>query len=250
MRAGIAQNAVSRIERGDVDAGFSTVRTLIRACGFEPEISLATRDSSYARDVRRLRGLTPRERLDHAVHLAYVAQSTRRAAASTTSRMRHSERGAPRRVAGLALRPARRLARARRPRRRVRPDRGRCRRPPGLAASHVRHRHRARAGSAQPRRACGTRSPISTRRRSPSRRRQSESDVSFYTPFGHVDVHRRPAGFASYAELRRGSEPIQLEPDLAVLASSLRDIVRSRLAAGDNRQLPALEAALELERAS
>ena len=74
-----------------------------------------------------------------------------------------------------------------------------------------------------------------------------QSDVSFYTPFGHVDVHHRPAGFTSYAELRRDSHPIQLEPGLTVHASSLRDIIRSRLAAGDDRQLPALEAALELE---
>ncbi len=73
---------------------------------------------------------------------------------------------------------------------------------------------------------------------------------SFYTPLGHVDVHHRPAGFANYAELRRGSRPIQLEPDLTVHASSLRDIIRSRLAAGDDRQLPALEAALELEQGS
>ena len=73
---------------------------------------------------------------------------------------------------------------------------------------------------------------------------------SFYTPSGHVDVHERPAGFASYAELRRGSRPVQLEPDLTVHASSLRDIIRSRLAAGDDRQLPALEAALELEQGS
>ena len=77
-----------------------------------------------------------------------------------------------------------------------------------------------------------------------------QTDVSFYTPFGHVDVHHRPAGFTSYAELRRGSHPIQLEPGLTVHASSLRDIIRSRLAAGDDRQLPALEAALELEGAS
>ncbi len=76
------------------------------------------------------------------------------------------------------------------------------------------------------------------------------SDVSYYTPFGHVDVHHRPAGFTSYADLRRGSHPIQLEPDLTVHASSLRDIIRSRLAAGDDRQLPALEAALELDRTS
>ena len=32
-RAGMAQNAVSRIERGEVDAGFGTVTELVRACG-------------------------------------------------------------------------------------------------------------------------------------------------------------------------------------------------------------------------
>jgi transcriptional regulator with XRE-family HTH domain len=79
-RAGMAQNAVSRIERGEVDAGFSTVRKLVRACGFEPQIRLAAKDSSYARDVRRRRDLTPGERLAHGVRLAHVAQSTRRAA--------------------------------------------------------------------------------------------------------------------------------------------------------------------------
>lgn len=73
---------------------------------------------------------------------------------------------------------------------------------------------------------------------------------SFYSLFGHVDVHHNPAGFTSYTELRRGSRPIQLEPGLTVHASSLRDIIRSRLAAGDDRQLPALEAALELETGS
>jgi hypothetical protein len=76
------------------------------------------------------------------------------------------------------------------------------------------------------------------------------SDISFYTPFGHVDVHGCPAGFTSYAELRRGCHLIQLEPGLTVHASSLRDIIRSRLAAGDERQLPALEAALEDGRGS
>jgi hypothetical protein len=75
------------------------------------------------------------------------------------------------------------------------------------------------------------------------------TDVSFYTPFGHIDVHHHPAGFSGYGELRRGSRAIQLEPNLTVHASPLRDIIRSRLAAGDDRQLPALEAALELEEA-
>lgn len=71
-------------------------------------------------------------------------------------------------------------------------------------------------------------------------------DVSYSTPFGHLDLHYKPAGFESYAALRRNAVPMQLEPDLTVLVSPLRDIIRSRTAAGDQRQLPALETALEL----
>ena len=77
---GMAQNAVSRLERGEVDAGFGTVTRLVRACGFEPQISLAAVDSSYSRDVRRLLALTPLQRLELGVNLAHVAQSMRRAA--------------------------------------------------------------------------------------------------------------------------------------------------------------------------
>lgn len=73
-------------------------------------------------------------------------------------------------------------------------------------------------------------------------------DLSFATPFGHVDLHHRPAGFGSYAALRHNALSVQLGPDLTVLVSPLRDIIHSRTAAGDQRQLPALEAALELGR--
>ncbi|MEI7761373.1 MAG: helix-turn-helix transcriptional regulator [Thermoleophilia bacterium] len=79
-RAGMAQNAVSRIERGEVDAGFGTVTELVRACGLEPQITLAARDPSYERDVRRRLALTPLERLELGVHHAHAAQSIRRAA--------------------------------------------------------------------------------------------------------------------------------------------------------------------------
>ncbi|WP_114795748.1 helix-turn-helix domain-containing protein [Gaiella occulta] len=79
-RAGMAQNAVSRIERGEVDASFASVTRLVRACGLEPRISLAAGDASYARDVRRRLALTPLQRLELGVNLAHVAQSTRRAA--------------------------------------------------------------------------------------------------------------------------------------------------------------------------
>jgi transcriptional regulator with XRE-family HTH domain len=79
-RAGMAQNGVSRIERGEVDPSFGTVVRLVRACGLEPEIALAARDDSYARDIRRRLALTPAQRLEHAVNLAHVSQAARRAA--------------------------------------------------------------------------------------------------------------------------------------------------------------------------
>ena len=83
--SGMAQHAVSRIERGQVDPGFSTVVRLVRACGFEPEISLANRDPSYARDVRRRLSLPPLGRLELAVQLAHTAQTTRRAALTSSA---------------------------------------------------------------------------------------------------------------------------------------------------------------------
>lgn len=72
------------------------------------------------------------------------------------------------------------------------------------------------------------------------------ADLSLWTPFGYIDLHHRPAGFSTYSALRRNALPLRLEPGLTVLVSPLRDIIRSRLAAGDDRQLPALEATLEL----
>ncbi len=77
---GMAQNAVSRIERGEVDAGFRTVIELVQACGLEPRITMAARDPSYARDVRRRLVLTPLQRLELGVDHSRVAQATRRAA--------------------------------------------------------------------------------------------------------------------------------------------------------------------------
>ena len=90
-RSGVAQNAVSRIERGQIDPGFATVVALVRACGFELQTSFATHDSSYARDVRRRLALSPRERLDVAVELAQAAQHAALAGAGAS---RSSERTA------------------------------------------------------------------------------------------------------------------------------------------------------------
>ena len=73
------------------------------------------------------------------------------------------------------------------------------------------------------------------------------SDQRFYSPSGYIDLHPRPTGFATYAAVRRNALLLELEPGLAVLVSPVRDIIRSRIAAGDERQLPALEAVLDHE---
>lgn len=78
-RATMAQNAVSRIERGEVEPGFSTVLTLLRACGYSPQILLAAADDSYARDIAQRLQLDPRQRLEQATQLARASQEMRRA---------------------------------------------------------------------------------------------------------------------------------------------------------------------------
>jgi hypothetical protein len=70
--------------------------------------------------------------------------------------------------------------------------------------------------------------------------------ASFSTRYGYVDAIATPTGLGSYTSLRRDARRVALEPGLNVLCSSLRDILRLRIATGDLRQIPALEAVLEL----
>jgi predicted transcriptional regulator len=79
-RAGMAQNAIARIESGKVKTSFETIRDVVRACGFEPEISLATRDNSYRRDIKRRLASSPADRVAQATDLAHTSQRLRRSA--------------------------------------------------------------------------------------------------------------------------------------------------------------------------
>jgi hypothetical protein len=69
---------------------------------------------------------------------------------------------------------------------------------------------------------------------------------TMFTTYGFIDLHFAVAGFDGYAAVRRNAISLGLEPDLRITVSPIRDIIRSRLAAGDTRQLPALLATLEL----
>lgn len=80
---------------------------------------------------------------------------------------------------------------------------------------------------------------------------QEVSPVStWWTPHGHVDLYAAVAGFSAYGPLERRAIVIELEPGLSVRVLGIRDIIRSRLAAGDDRQQSALAEVLRLTHAA
>jgi hypothetical protein len=77
----------------------------------------------------------------------------------------------------------------------------------------------------------------------------AELDVSFFTPHGYLDVVSRPAGVRSYGELRRNALTIEVAVGVVARVASVRDLIRSKLAAGRDRdlaKLPALQVLAEL----
>lgn len=68
------------------------------------------------------------------------------------------------------------------------------------------------------------------------------------TSAGYLDVCLRPSGTGGYDDLRREASSELLAPDLTVSVASLRDVIRSKEAAGrdkDLAQLPLLRRTLE-----
>lgn len=63
-RAGVSQSLVARIEGGGVDASFSRVVQLVRACALDLEIHVVPLDEDAWTLVERGAALTPDERLD------------------------------------------------------------------------------------------------------------------------------------------------------------------------------------------
>lgn len=79
-RAGTTQSAIARLETGKSAPSLDTVQRLIRACGLDLEVALVERDDSDASQARRLRGLTPAQRLDRGVKVARQLRHLRREA--------------------------------------------------------------------------------------------------------------------------------------------------------------------------
>jgi transcriptional regulator with XRE-family HTH domain len=88
LRAGISQaelgrrvgrpaSAISRWERGSVKPSLETLRELIRACGLEVTLGLATYDDSYVRDIEMSLALPPAERVRRAVAAANALERLR-----------------------------------------------------------------------------------------------------------------------------------------------------------------------------
>lgn len=78
----------------------------------------------------------------------------------------------------------------------------------------------------------------------------AQSDLwSLTTDAGDLDLVFTPAGTAGYSDLRR--DALELDLGVSVLVASLRDVIRSKEAAGrpkDLAQLPALRQTLEVLR--
>jgi hypothetical protein len=71
---------------------------------------------------------------------------------------------------------------------------------------------------------------------------------TFVTRFGFLDVCLRPGGTQGFADLQRAASAERLTDTLTVSVASLADVIRSKEAAGrdrDLRVLPALRMALE-----
>lgn len=68
--AGTTQSAIARLETGRTTPSFDTVLRLVRLCGFDLDVALVVRDGSDWAQARRLRPLSPAERLDRAAGVA------------------------------------------------------------------------------------------------------------------------------------------------------------------------------------
>lgn len=70
------------------------------------------------------------------------------------------------------------------------------------------------------------------------------------TTYGELDIAAVPAGTRGYADLRQGATPTKIGP-IEVLVASLSDVIRSKEAAGrdkDRRALPVLRELLAKQR--
>ncbi len=79
-RAGTTQSAIARLETGRTTPSLDAVQRLIRHCGLDLEVALVERDDSDASQARRLRALTPSQRLDRGVKVAARMRQLRTAA--------------------------------------------------------------------------------------------------------------------------------------------------------------------------
>lgn len=77
---------------------------------------------------------------------------------------------------------------------------------------------------------------------------ESADSWTLVTSAGELDIHFSPAGTRGYDDLRRDADRLQLDEGLTVLVASLLDVIRSKEAAGrekDTAMLPLLRRTLE-----
>jgi transcriptional regulator with XRE-family HTH domain len=80
-RAGTSQSAIARWESGAVQPSLERLRELVRACGLDLGFRMANYDDSYVADIEQYLGLTPEQRIDHALRRAEIVRELSEAAA-------------------------------------------------------------------------------------------------------------------------------------------------------------------------
>jgi len=219
------RSQIARWEADDVDPGFSTVRRVLRACGFDLSTALVPFDPNAPREARlvELQRLTPKERLDAALARGGLEQTGYNLdpypiiAALEEQRLDYILIGSVARV----LQGADEV-------------------PAGVDITFPK---RALHATGDALRAFAIRAPAAVFR---------DGDAWVYwSTTGHIRAVEQPSGTRGYDDLRRKAERVHLGRGLRPRVASPGDLVRMLEALGRPEQVEQLEAmrrVVELDR--
>ena len=77
-RVGRPASQIARWERGDVKPPLETLREMIRACGLDLTLGLASHDDSYLAHINRQLGVSPAQRVEHMRKVAATQRAMRK----------------------------------------------------------------------------------------------------------------------------------------------------------------------------
>jgi len=237
-RAGVAQQEITRYERGRVTPSLERLRALIAACGLELTFALARADDSYDAQIVAVLALAQSLRLEHALRDAQPLRVARAQASGASAPTHADVLGVLRALDRVAVRYVLigELAEV---------MHGSPLLPITSTVTIV-----ARAGQRDSLSAAITASggqPTASVATS-----LIDAPARFTLGLDGVElvVAPAPAGTQGYEDLRRDATSVRIDEDLTVMVASLIDLVRVAEASEDRARLPALRRTLELATAT